>query len=174
MALKRKPDVLIIGIGNPDRGDDAAGILVAQRLGEMGFDTISHTGSPLDLIQLWKDADHAILVDAVVSGATPGAVHVCDAHAQELQNADFGSCTHSFDLAGAIQLAQVLNQLPKKLTVYGIEGTRFTVGTLPSFAVRNSVERAAQDIASRLRTPPAMIAFLSTRASRPRLPVRSD
>jgi hydrogenase maturation protease len=41
----------------------------------------------------------------------------------------FRHSTHAFDIAGAIELARALNQLPPRVVVFGIEGANFEAGT---------------------------------------------
>src|ERR1039458_5833058 len=65
--------MLIIGCGNRERSDDGAGILVAERLRELGIEADTRIGDAADLIEAWKGADDVILVDAVVTGAPGGA-----------------------------------------------------------------------------------------------------
>lgn len=144
--------MLVIGLGNPDRGDDGAGILVARRLAEQGIPATQHRGGTLDLIEIWQKADYAVVVDAVLSGATPGTVHVWDGHIAKLRNDVFCSSTHALGLADAIDLARVLDRLPKKLMIYGIEAAHFVAGTPPSSQVLAGVERAVEHIAS--QAPP--------------------
>jgi hydrogenase maturation protease len=140
--------MLIIGLGNPDRGDDAAGILVARRLAERGIETVQHRGGTLDLIGIWETVGCAVVVDAVLSGAAPGTLHIWDALFPELGNDVFRSSTHAIGLADAVHLAQALDRLPEKLTIYGIEAAQFVPGTLPSSQVLAAVERAVEHIAS--------------------------
>jgi hydrogenase maturation protease len=142
--------MLIIGLGNPDRGDDAAGILVAGRLAERGIETVQHRGGTLDLIEIWGTADRVVVVDAVLSGAAPGTLHIWDALIYELRSDVFRSSTHGFGLADAVHLARALDRLPKKLTIYGIEAEQFVVGTPPSPQVLAGVECALEHIASHL------------------------
>ena len=141
--------MLIIGLGNPDRGDDAAGLLVARGLMEHGIDAIQHRGGTLDLIEIWQSADCALIVDAVLSGADL-AHSTSGTHG--LLNCGmtyFGSSTHALGLADAIELARALDRLPKNLTIYGIEAAHFVVGTPPPSQVLAGIERAFEYIASR-------------------------
>jgi hypothetical protein len=79
-AEQQKPrSALIIGLGNPDRGDDAAGLLVAESLRERGAEAIVHTGGTLDLIEIWAETERVIVVDAVLSGGAPGTVRTWNA-----------------------------------------------------------------------------------------------
>ena len=77
---------VVIGVGNPFRRDDGVGWAVAGALEpEVGpvvgpeVGPVEGTlldGEPARLLDVWAGADHAIVVDAVRSGATPGAVGV--------------------------------------------------------------------------------------------------
>lgn len=146
--------MLIIGLGNLDRGDDAAGLLVARGLLEKGISAIAHNGDPMDLIEILTTAECTVLVDAVVTGgaykAQPGTLHIWDARESKLRNKVFRSSTHALGLAEALELARTLDRLPKQLTVYGIEAARFGAGTPPSIPVLAGVEKAVARIASSL------------------------
>jgi hydrogenase maturation protease len=132
--------ILVIGCGNPDRGDDAAGILVARRLRELGVCAREHSGDGLALIESWSQAEYVILVDAVLTGAPPGTISGCmGADAVLIRSAN--TSTHSFDIANAIELARALDRLPDSLKIYGIEGREFELGAEPQPAVLAAVER---------------------------------
>jgi hydrogenase maturation protease len=104
----------------------------------------------LDLIELWKGAEQVILIDAVLSGASPGTIHVWNDHIElkKLKHDTFRSSTHALGLADTIELAQVLDRLPKALIIYGIESTQFAAGTVPSREVDERIQRAAREIAA--------------------------
>jgi hypothetical protein len=66
------PRVIIIGIGNPLRGDDGAGIAVAHHLkGQFTAEVkvIEEAGDGLLLLEAWRDASSVFLVDAMSSGS---------------------------------------------------------------------------------------------------------
>jgi hydrogenase maturation protease len=138
--------MLVLGCGNPDRGDDAAGPLVAQRLREMGIDARDHSGDALSLMDAWQDADEVLLVDAVVTGKRPGTVSVWDALAGPLVGQSRLGSSHAFGLAEAIALGRTLGNLPRSLTLYGIEAGRFELGKPPRKAVLRGVERVTRKI----------------------------
>jgi hydrogenase maturation protease len=139
--------VLILGCGNPDRSDDAAGVLVARRLREMGTDAREFTGDPLALIEAWNGSREVILIDTVVSGDAAGTITVWDAGKTPLPPEQFCCSTHAFGIAEAVEIARALGRLPSKLLIYGIEGIRFDVGGLLAPEVASAVERVAQEIA---------------------------
>jgi hydrogenase maturation protease len=153
---------LFIGIGNPLRGDDAAGLLAARALRRWKDLGVSRTpnpssgagagqdievreleGEPVDLIEAWDGAEAVVVADAVASGGEPGELHRFDAAARPLPAALAGASTHALGLAEAVELARALERLPPRLVVYGIEAARFETGAEPSAAVRTAAERVA-------------------------------
>ena len=63
-------DILIIGIGNEYRGDDAAGLLAARKLRNYdlkGIEVIENNGDGAELINKWTGRKKVILIDAVQS-----------------------------------------------------------------------------------------------------------
>ena len=67
----------VIGIGNPLRGDDAIGLLVARRVRELAgpeVEVMELEGEPARLIDAWQGAALVVVVDAVKSGAAEGSV----------------------------------------------------------------------------------------------------
>lgn len=140
--------MLIIGVGNPHGGDDAAGLMVARGLAKRGIRTIQHAGPPLDLMDMWEGEDRVIVIDTASSGSAPGSMHTWDGTIADLSPNVFRSSTHAFGLADTIRLARTLDRLPKKLTVYGIEAAHFVAGAPPSPEIVEAVERTIDKIAS--------------------------
>jgi hydrogenase maturation protease len=139
--------VLILGCGNPDRSDDAAGVLVARRLRELGIPAEEVGGDASALIDAWSGCADVIVIDAMKSGASPGTIKIWDARASAFPSGQFRCSTHVFGVAEAIELARAIDRLPGKLVVVGIEGIRFEWGEPPSSEVAEAVERLAQRIA---------------------------
>ncbi len=137
----------IICCGNPERGDDGAGALVARRLRELGIEAETHTGEAAELLEAWSGDDHVIVVDAVETGAPVGTVSLWDG-GQATFPVRPSTSTHGFGLAEAIPLARALDRLPQRLQVYGIEGRRFEPGTEASPEVKLAVEEVVRRIAA--------------------------
>ena len=141
---------LVIGVGNPWRGDDGAGLEVARRLGGVTFE-----GDGTGLIDVWDEADdEVVVVDAGASGGTPGAIRRFDARAAPLPAHSLRSSSHHFGVADAVELARSLDRLPPALRVYAIEGEDFGAGRRLSPAVRSAVDRLAEELGSRQAWPP--------------------
>jgi len=142
--------MLIVGCGNRQRGDDAAGILVAERLRRVGIAAEVSSGEASELMEAWSGADDVIVIDAVVAGSPAGAVHVWDGH-HPPAFASARRSTHGFGVAQAIELARALDRLPARLRVYGIEGKNFEIGGAVSAEVEHAVEEVVRRIAAELR-----------------------
>jgi len=137
--------MLVIGCGNRDRSDDGAGVMVAERVRKLGVHAEICTGESLALIETWSRADDVILVDAVVTGAPAGKVWLWNARSQRIQGSASTS-THGLGVAEAIELAHLLDRLPHRLQVLGIEGRRFDIGGDLSPEVVCAVEEAVQRV----------------------------
>jgi hydrogenase maturation protease len=109
-----------------------------------------HEREPVGLIEDWSGADTVIVVDAASSGAPPGTIHRLDPLSEPIPAAMSQGSTHAFGLAETIELARTLDRLPPQLTVYGIEGERFTAGEELSAPVRAAVEAVRLDLLERL------------------------
>jgi hydrogenase maturation protease len=141
--------VLIIGIGNPYRSDDAAGVLAARRLKDAGLDSstvMEHSGEGASLMEAWKGRAAVILIDAVSSGSPPGTIHRLEPPRQPLPARMFQSSTHAFSLPQAIEMARALNELPPRLIVFGIEGRNFQAGTALSPEVSGALPELARRV----------------------------
>jgi hydrogenase maturation protease len=149
-----QPAIVIIGVGNEYRSDDAAGIAVARRLRALfptGVTILEESGEGTALMEAWQGAAWVMLVDAVRSGASPGTIHRLDARAAPLPMGFFHYSTHAFSVAEAVELARSLDQLPEHLIVYGIEGANFAAGVELSPAVEQAVEAVVERIAEEVR-----------------------
>ncbi len=82
--LKKKKNVVIIGIGNQLRGDDFAGSLVARKLGQelkKNYVTVFDGGIvPENFTGMIKreDPSHIILIDAADMGKPPGYIKIIE------------------------------------------------------------------------------------------------
>lgn len=171
---RQPPRLLVVGVGNPDRGDDAAGLLVARKLRETlpeKVEVVEHRGEAASLVELLGRVTTAILVDACVSGTASGTVHRFDAAATPLPSARFGASTHALGLAEAIELARALGDLPPQCIVYAVEAASFEAGAAPSFGVMRGVAEAARRIAAEIAPPAASSADADVQRSGERPPM---
>ncbi|MCW2307108.1 hydrogenase maturation protease [Rhodobium gokarnense] len=139
--------MLIIGVGHPMRGDDAAGPVAAERLAELGLEAIVLDGEGARLIHTWEGRGHVVVIDAADGGGPPGTLHVIDAKKEELASGRFHYSSHAFGLAEAVETSRVLGDLPERFTIYAITGADFTLGKGLSPDVADTVERVVERIA---------------------------
>ena len=143
--------MLIIGCGNLQRGDDAAGELVAQKLRSLGISARICSGEASELLDAWRGADDVLVVDAVVTGAPVGTVHRWS-NPQSIPFAKSAGSTHGFGLAEAIALAVAMKELPARLWIYGIESENFQIGAGISPKVECAVDEVVKAIAAEMNT----------------------
>jgi hydrogenase maturation protease len=134
--------VLVIGVGNPDRGDDGVGWRVVELLADE-VPTLRCRGDASTLMEAWADTPEVIVVDAMSSGAPVGTIRFGAVGILP----ESPTSSHGFGLAQAIALAGALGSLPPHLTVIGIEGGTYEHGAPLSAAV----EEAALSVAARIR-----------------------
>jgi hydrogenase maturation protease len=142
---------VVVGIGNPTRGDDGAGRAVARRLRARqprGIEVRECDGEATGLMAAWEGAEEVVLVDACRGAGPPGSIH--DFDATEIEGSAsrplrHGS-THSFGVAAAIGLARALVCLPPHLVLYGIEGRSFGEGA----GLSPEAERAVDEVVTLL------------------------
>jgi hydrogenase maturation protease len=147
--------VLVVGVGNPDRGDDGIGPMVVRQLrGRVSPDVaiLERSGDALALIDDWEGRDAVILVDAAAAGGTPGCIHRIDLLRDALPPELSLSSTHGFGVAEAIGLADALDLLPAQVIAYAIEGVNFDPGAPISPQVAAVTGEVAERVATELKS----------------------
>lgn len=144
--------ILILGIGQSLRGDDAVGLEVLRlwrktypQTAVNPYVRVESAELPgLGLIDLLAGADCALLVDAVQSGAAPGTLRLVKL--DELLSFESGSgSAHGWGVAETLALARQLGEtLPEEISILGIEAQSFEMGAPLSAAVADSLPRAAE------------------------------
>jgi len=140
---------VVIGIGHPDRGDDAVGRLVAMRLRSRvpgAVTVVEEDGEATRLVDRLGGTSSAILIDASCSGAAVGTIHRFDAVNDPMPPGKLGMSTHGFGVAEAIELARILGSLPQRCIVYAVEARSFDLGR----TVSPEVLAAADDVVARV------------------------
>jgi hydrogenase maturation protease len=148
---------LLIGLGNPDRGDDGVGPAVARRVAAAGHPGVEvrEVVDPSALLDAWAGADRVVVVDAMTSGRTPGAVVRLEATESGLPAGGWAAGgTHALGLAAAVELSRALGRLPRALVVVGVEvdAARVTSSQGPGLSpeVAAAVGPAAEAVLSAL------------------------
>jgi len=144
--------LVVIGVGNALRADDAAGLEIVRRLrAGPGVDVLEQSGEATALLDALRGRAAALIVDAA-AGTDPGRLHRLDAAAGPLPQGMFGVSTHGFGVAEGIELARALGALPPVCVVYAVEGERFETGAPISEAVARTLPLAAESITKDIAT----------------------
>ena len=141
--------IMIIGVGNLDRGDDAAGRLVARALRQRLPPQVSvceMSGEATGLLAKMTQAPTVFFIDACMSGGQAGDIQRIDLRHQALPAQQPDMSSHGFGLMAAIDLASILGQLPQTCIIYAIEGENYAFGA----AVSSSVQQAIDQVVSRV------------------------
>ncbi|KAA3634452.1 MAG: hypothetical protein DWP97_07025 [Calditrichaeota bacterium] len=123
--------VLVIGIGNKYRSDDAVGLVIADSIREKNIhncSVVKNSGEGISLINLWEEHESVIIIDAVKSENLPGKTYVIDIAKRNLNTDWFQLSTHLFSIPEAIDLAKQLEKLPTRFYFYGVEAKNFEYG----------------------------------------------
>ena len=141
-------EVVVIGVGNRVMGDDAAGPAVVDRLAHRvppSVELVESVGDATHLLETWRDAGLAVIVDAVVSGGVAGSIQRIDGM-QGFPSAWQSASTHLVGLAEAIDLGDAVGVLPSVMVIYGIEIARVEPGVGLSPSIDWAVDEVAASI----------------------------
>jgi hydrogenase maturation protease len=147
--------LVLIGVGNRDRGDDAVGPVVCDLVREDRLRDVSiavFEGSAIDLATHWDVSDRVTIVDAAEPAGEPGRVLRVDGLAERLRSPG-GVSTHSIDVGAAVELARALGRLPAELSIVGIEAASFGFGAPLTPEVQRAAGRVATAFSRRVRAP---------------------
>jgi hydrogenase maturation protease len=143
------PPRLLVGVGNPDRGDDGAGRAVARRLAARarpGLAVRECGGEATALMAARAGFDDVVVVDACRGAGAPGSVHrVAPDDVERVATLRHAS-THSLGIAAAIGLARALGTLPRRLVVHAIEARDSSEGAHLSPEVDRAVDQVVESV----------------------------
>jgi hydrogenase maturation protease len=118
-------DTLVIGLGNPLRGDDGVGVRVAGVLAERvlprDVEVVDGGTQGLGIVSLMEGRQRVILVDAADMGRAPGAFVRFNLDDVRLMGKDDRLSIHGAGLRDSLLLAQALGTLPDEVTIFGVQ-----------------------------------------------------
>ena len=120
-------NTLILGLGNPLRGDDGVGTAVITTLQNEPLppdvDVVDGGTAGLELVLLLQKYRRVLVVDAAEMGLAPGEWRRFDGNTAVLPtNPDHLNGTlHNAGFAQALTLAEALGTLPTEITVFGVQ-----------------------------------------------------
>ena len=145
-------NIIIIGIGNMYRGDDAIGLLAADELINSGINVIKASGDATELMETWEGYDKAILIDACPYMEQTGKIHRVNINEDENILMDsIRTSSHNFGITEAIEFSKLLGSLPEEVIIYAIEGERFEQGDEISDQVRSAITAVTEQIINEIK-----------------------
>ncbi|MBB4265104.1 hydrogenase maturation protease [Roseospira visakhapatnamensis] len=148
---------LVIGVGQPHRGDDALGLAALERLAAAvpgdAVECRPHHGEGLGLMALWEGRSRVLVLDALEAGRPPGTLVRVTADDGPPRAGLFRSSSHAFGVGEAVALARVLGRLPASLTLLGLQGETWRLGAPLSPAVRDALPALVESACRMLPCP---------------------
>lgn len=140
---------VVIGVGNEFRRDDGVGPAVARAVSALGVRAEITDGDPVRLMEAWADADLVVVVDAVrCTPARPGRVH----RMSFLGTGGSATSSHGFGVPEAVELAEALDRLPRRLVVLAVEVSDVAFGPGLSAPVAAAVPELVREVLREVAT----------------------
>lgn len=140
--------ILVIGIGNPSRGDDALGPLAIERLAALdlpGVELLTDYQLQVEYVLDLQGRAEVVFVDAAATGPEPFAY----LPVAPVRDASYSS--HELSPAALLHAYEGLYGAPPKAHALAIRGHRYALGEPPSPAARANLEAALGFLAGHLR-----------------------
>ena len=142
--------IKIVGIGSPQGADQIGWQAIEylkrdHALQDLSSDSVKFIildRPGLALLDYLDNTDYAILIDAVDGGTTGNIV---DVEKAQLLVDPTNLSSHSAGIAEALAMGSVLNTLPKKIKIFGIETGKLSFRYIPDLSVFNQLNRLVFD-----------------------------
>jgi hydrogenase maturation protease len=152
------PQVLVIGLGNPLRGDDGVGPCIIEELTRHGLPkevtALDAGAGGLDLLRMLEGWKQAIIVDAADIGKEPGQFICFTPDEAHFVGTEGTFSLHDAGMAEALALADALGQPLPEMVIFGVQPARVDWGEGLSPAMEAALPvlvDAVLDEAARLR-----------------------
>lgn len=149
--------VLILGIGNTLLSDEGIGVHLVERMrrqvGELpGVEYLDGGTLSFTLAEAIARADALIVVDAARMDTPPGTLKVLhDADMDRYLSGNRAS-VHEVSLSDLLDIARLLENLPKSRCLIGIEPASLEWGDSPSDVVKPAIDQGIEAILSILKS----------------------
>jgi hydrogenase 3 maturation protease len=146
--------VCVIGVGNRDKGDDAAGTICAEMLAERlkrrsNIKVIDSGEVPENFtgeIRKFKPT-HTVIIDSTIAGKKPGTIFLVDSR----KIADTDVSTHRLPLSMLVRFLE--ESVGCDVIMIGIEPERIELNEPVSSAVKKAIKVIVECFAETLNTP---------------------
>ena len=145
-----RPKTLILGLGNPLRGDDGVGPRIVEELSgrqlPQGVQVLDGGNGGLDLLRVLEGWRRVVVVDAAEVGQDPGEFVRFTPEEVRLAEAPNSLSLHNAGLGEALALAEALEQRMPEIVIFGVQPERVGWGGELSSAVEAALPALADAI----------------------------
>lgn len=145
---------LVIGLGNPLRGDDGVGSRIIEELEGLelpdGVMVVEGGTAGLGLIGLMEGYQRVIVVDAADMGHPPGRVVRFTPPEVQLKTVEPALSPHEIGLWEVLALAETLEVIPAEVVIIGIQPSRLGEGAELSPEVERAIPQAIRTVLNEL------------------------
>lgn len=135
--------IRVVGLGNAWRGDDAVGLLTAERLEQQaiaGIEVLRLETPDWQMFEGLRSEDHLIVIDGCLNGSPPGTILRLDIH--ELSTCGLRHCSsHGLGLAHWLAMAAALGEETGRLLIYAVSIGQTKMGAPLSPEVAQAIEQ---------------------------------
>ena len=146
--------VLVLGIGNLLLSDEGVGVKAVEEL-ENRYDCsdaveiVDGGTSGSELLSYFDDRSHILIIDAVKTGNQPGTIVRVDDPPAFFQKK---ISPHQIGLADVLGLAAITDNLPRNITLFGIEPKQLSTGIDLSPEVARNLSRLVDMVVEELKS----------------------
>ncbi|HUO86834.1 MAG TPA: hydrogenase maturation protease [Thermoanaerobaculia bacterium] len=167
--------VLVAGIGDPFRGDDAFGFEVSRRLSQRPLppwvEVVDFASRGLDLVfALQQGYEAAVLIDTVRRGEAPGTLTVIEPDVE--RGGEVALDPAALDAVGIVRFARLFGPLPGQVRVVSCEPAELPPPGLDPAARPHMSSPVAEAV--RLAVPLVESLIADLQASRPEVSSAAD
>ncbi len=159
--MKGSEGILLAGVGNESRRDDALGLAVVRQISRdppPGVLIAEFQGDLTDILDLWQGRRLAVVVDAMRTSLPPGTIVRSEVFGPGFEGSPTPSSTHGLSLGHAVGLGRALGKLPEEIVLFTIEAREVRMGIGLSQEVGSAIPRVvAQVLAEVARVVPTPV-----------------
>ena len=150
-----KKPTIVLGLGNPLMSDEGIGIFLINKLAELSekfpevefFD--AGTGG-ITLLHLFEGRDRAIIIDCAYMNEEPGQIRRFTPDQVKSVKQLAHQSLHEQDIMKIIAMAQLMDQCPKEIVIFGIQPKTITLGNDLSKELEDNIDNYIKVICDEL------------------------
>jgi hydrogenase maturation protease len=146
-------NVLVLGIGNILLSDEGAGVKAVEELQHRydcsdAVEIVDGGTSGYELLPYFEDRSHVLIIDAVKTGSQPGAIVRIEDPPAFFQKK---ISPHQIGLSDVLGLAAITDNLPRNITLFGIEPKQLSTGLDLSTVVARNLSQLVDMVVAELK-----------------------